>query len=143
MKKKIGNKAVIRHEGIIDSIDGNRARIAIARSTACDTCETSSSCKLHGKKIMYVEVVDEIIAHRSVGDTVNVEFSAKMGHQAVFIGFGLPLILFVAVVMFLHKWNISDCVSAIVALGSLFAYYLLLYFVRELIGKRFKIHIVE
>ena len=115
----------IRQCGVIESLNGTHARIQIMRSSACQTCEASNGCKVHSSKTMYVDVGDKRLAKYNKGDRVHVEMTAKSGRNAVIIGFGLPLLLFVASLLAIHYAGAKDETAAFCAIGVLVVYYLI------------------
>ena len=117
----------IRQCGVIESLNGTHARIQIMRSSACQTCEASNGCKVHSSKTMYVDVEDKRLAKYNKGDRVHVEMTAKSGRNAVIIGFGLPLLLFVASLLAIHYAGAKDETAAFCAIGVLVVYYLIIY----------------
>lgn len=137
------NKTKIHHNGVICSIDGRKARVKIERTSACSTCEAEKGCRRHGGKTMIVEVTDMDVLHHKVGDVVCVEMSTDMGHRAVLLGFGLPLILFVALLLTLHFVGFDDEQAALYALGVLVLYYLIIYILRGMVDRHFRVNLVK
>lgn len=133
----------IRQCWVIESINGTHARIQIMRSSACQTCEASNGCKVHSSKTMYVDVEDKRLAKYSKGDRVHVEMTAKSGRNAVIIGFGLPLLLFVASLLSIHYAGAKDETAAFCAIGVLVVYYLIIYMARKSINRHFEIRLAD
>lgn len=132
----------IRHCGVIESISGCRARIRTLRTSACSTCSASDSCGgTHGKEF-HLDIEDERLARHCPGDRVLVEISADRGRQAVVVGFGLPLIVFVTTLLAAHAL-VDDVVSAVVALVAIVVYYIIIYALRRVLNRHFAIHLVE
>lgn len=90
-----------------------------------------------------VEVTDTDVLNHKVGDVVCVEMSVDMGHRAVLLGFGLPLILFVALLLTLHFAGYGDEQSALYALGALVLYYLIIYILRGMVDRHFRVNLVK
>ena len=124
--------------GEIMSIDGTHARIRIARSSACDTCEAGSRCMRHAHVLM-VDVDDEAVARHRVGDNVRVAMSERTGRHAVMLGFGLPLLLAVAVMALSSRSGAGDTVSAAASLAVLTVYYMLLVAARRWLNRHFAV----
>lgn len=132
----------ICHQGVIESIDGNRAYIRTLRSSACDTCDASGSCHSNRGNKFRVDVTDDRLAGRKPGDRVVLEMPVAAGRQAVFVGFGLPLVLFVAVLLGMHYAGFGDDCTVLVSIGVLVVYYIIIYMLRGLMDRHFKIRIV-
>lgn len=140
-EQKMNSK--IRHCGTVESISGNRARVSIMRTSACQTCEASAGCKIHSGKRMSIEIEDPRIASYSPGDRINVEMPVRAGRQAVLIGFGVPLLLFVASLLAMHYAGLDDEVAALAAIGVLAIYYILIYIMRKRVNRHFTITLAD
>ena len=136
-------KSNIRQCGVIESITGNRARIRITRSSACDSCEANAGCTGKHGKDFHINVVDDRFANYKPGDRVHVEIPSRHGRQAVLIGFGLPLMVFVATLLILHYAAIADETAAFAAIAVLAVYYLIIYMLRKRVNRHFAIHLAE
>lgn len=131
----------ICHQGVIESIDGNRAHIRALRSSACDTCDASGSCRSNRGKNFRVDVTDDRLVGRKPGDRVTLEMPAAAGRQAVVAGFGLPLVLFIFALLGVHYAGFGDDTAALAGIGVLVVYYIIIYMLRGRMDHRFKIRI--
>ena len=131
----------IRQCGIIESIHGNRAHIRTTRSSACGSCEASAGCHAIRGKTFHVDIVDDRLANHKPGDHVYIEIPAKTGRLALLVGFGLPLVIFVATLLCLHTLGTKDDQAALGAIGTLVAYYLIIYILRRTVNRHFAIHL--
>ena len=53
------SKAMIEHEGIIHSINGNQFTILISQNSACSECHAKGACMAADTKEKMVDVVDD------------------------------------------------------------------------------------
>ena len=113
----------------------------MTRSSACDTCEASAGCGGKHGKDLHIDVTDPRIASHKVGDRVTVEIPARSGHQAVAIGFGLPLLLFIATLLVMHYTGCADETAALGGIATLVVYYIILYISRSVVNRHFTIHL--
>lgn len=126
----------ISHSGVIDSIAGNNVKVRIVQSSACSGCKISAHCSSaeSKEKIIDVFVADSGLYY--VGQEVNVIASASVGLQAVLYGFALPtIILLLTIIACLKCISMPEAVSAIIGIGALVPYYLILYFLRNKMRK--------
>lgn len=134
----------LRHEGIVDSIDGDVVRVRILQASACGGCQVKSLCKVSESKEKLIEVTDAVAAGRlAVGQSVNVAGTVGQGMRAVMLAFTLPLLLMLAAVITGYALGASDGVAAIVALAVLVPYYALLFLMRNRIGRKFRFSIID
>ena len=124
----------IRHEGTIESIAGRHIRVRILQSSACAGCKIASRCTASESKEKIVDVYDNGERTFSVGDTVTVCTTGKMAGKALLLGFGLPLLLMLAVLCILLALGVDEGLAALGAIGILLPYYLALWLMRRRIA---------
>ena len=120
---------VIRHDGVVDSIEGGCIHVRIVQSSACSAAES---------KEKIVDVYGANAEAYVVGQRVMVEGSATMGMKAVRLAFLFPLILLVgavALAMWLSGGN--EAVAALSALLALTAYFLVLFACKKKLKSKF------
>ena len=81
----------MREEGMVLALDGDTARVRIARRGACDGCRV---CAAIGPGGMVIEALNS--AGAKVGDRVRVEAAGPDPLRAALLVYGLPLALLVA-----------------------------------------------
>lgn len=119
---------VIRHDGIIDSIEDDCIHVRIVQASACAACGAKSLCSAAESKEKIVDVYGADTQIYQVGQKVMVEGAATMGMKAVRLAFLFPLILLVGV-MALAMWLSAgnEAVAALSALLALTIYFLVLF----------------
>jgi sigma-E factor negative regulatory protein RseC len=71
-----------------------------------------------------------------VGQQVTVWASKDVANQALLLGFGVPFLILICVLMVALKLTDSEGVAALTALGSLVPYYSALWLMRDKIQQR-------
>ena len=85
-----------------------------------------------------IDVFAKDAARYEVGQMVKVIGSTSMGMRAVLWAFGVPFIVLVAVLYVCILFTDGDePLSALIAMGALFFYYLILYMCRNRMSKKF------
>ena len=133
----------IRHEGVIDSIEGQDVIVRITQSSACGGCQARNICRAAESKEKLVEVHCADAGSFDVGQTVTVAGAESLGLKAVTFAFGLPLLLLLAALVTTVAVAGSEKVAAMAALGILVPYYLVLFLLRDRIKKEFRFRIIE
>ena len=125
---KVDMADVIKHDGVVDSIEGNCIHVRIVQASACAACGAKSLCSAAESKEKVVDVYGADVEAFAIGQHVMVEGSAAMGMKAVRLAFLFPLILLVGA-MALAMWLSGDneAVAALSALLVLTAYFLVLF----------------
>ena len=119
---------VIKHDGIVDAIEGDCIHVRIVQASACAACGAKSLCSAAESKEKIVDVYGTDVQAYQVGQRVMVEGAAAMGMKAVRLAFLFPLLLLVvavAVAMWLTEGN--EVVGAMAALVALATYFLVLF----------------
>lgn len=129
---------VIKHDGVVDSIEGDCIHVRIVQASACATCGAKSLCSAAESKEKVVDVYGADTNAFAVGQRVMVEGSAAMGMKAVRLAFLFPLIALVgavALAMWLSGGN--EAVAALSALLVLMAYFLVLFACKKKLKSEF------
>ena len=126
---------IIRHEGIIKSVSQGHVQVRILQASACASCKVASRCHTAEAKEKVVDVyttVDEGRWH--VGQQVVVSTQGSMAGKALLLGFGLPLVLMLALLVTGLAGRWSEGLIALLMLASLVPYYALLWLFRKRIA---------
>ena len=135
--------ADIRHEGVINSIDGQKVTVRILQASACSGCQASKICRAAESKEKLVEIEMKGADTLSVGQTVTIAGEESMGMTAVMLAFGLPLLLLMAGLVTAVSVTGSEKIGAAVALGILVPYYIVLMLLRKRRKKDFQFRIIQ
>lgn len=124
----------IRHEGTVESVDGEHIRVRILQHSACSACKVASHCSASESKEKIVDVFHYRQHHLKVGDAVIVGTSSHSVRKALLLGFGLPLLLLLLVTGVLFAAGVNEGITALAALGALIPYYIGLWIFRQRIA---------
>lgn len=128
----------IRHDGIVDSIEGACIHVRIVQASACAACGAKSLCSAAESKEKIVDVYGADVDAYQVGQRVMVEGAATMGMKAVRLAFLFPLVLLVAAVAVTMGFTgNNEAVAAVVALLVLAAYFLVLFANKKRLAREF------
>lgn len=133
----------IRHEGVIDSIDGQNVIVRISQSSACGGCQAKSICRAAESKDKLVEVHCADAGSFMTGQSVTVSCVESLGLKAVGFAFGLPLLLLLAALITGMSVTGSEKVAAIASISILVPYYLILFLLRDRLKKDFQFRIIQ
>lgn len=121
----------IKHKGTVVSIDRSKVCVRILQTSACSACKVASHCNAAESKEKIIEVSTAASADYVIGDTVVVSTSPSAVSRAMTIAFVFPFLVMVAAVL-IALWITSDeILSALIGLGVLVPYYLIIYFLGE------------
>lgn len=126
----------VRHDGVVQSIEGNHVTVQIVQTSACAACGARKACNAAESQCKTIDAWVSIPTQYRVGDRVCVVGSYRAGMKATFLAFGLPMLLLLASV-FVNRLIIDELHSVLVALGIIAIYYFILWLVREKLNKQF------
>ncbi len=132
----------IEHRGIIESIDGIWLKVRIQQMSACASCKVAKHCSASEQKTKYVDVCDaEAVSSMSIGEEVKVLASLSTGYQAVWLGFGVPLVLMLITIFVVASLQSDETIAALAGIGILIPYYIIIYFLREKLRRKFSFRV--
>jgi len=132
-------KQTIEHSGIVQAVNERSVDVRIVSHPACAGCAASKICDVSESQEKIINTVRNIDV--SVGEEVNVVMSQNQGFRALFLGYILPFLLLMFILIGLSSSGVTELLAGIIALGSLLPYYLIVYFLRGRIDKDFSFSI--
>ena len=133
----------ISHPGVIDRIEGDCVKVRIIQTSACAACKVASHCNASESKEKLVDVFGCDTAKYSTGQEVVVSASKEVANRALLLGFGIPLLLMVAVLLIVLRWTGDEGIAALASLGALIPYYIILWLLRDSIRQQVSFRIEE
>jgi len=130
------NNKVVSHEGIITSINGQKAEVSILVKSACGECHIKGGCSL-------AEIQNKIIEadlrkdHFQVNEKVLVKMKESLGLRAVLLAYILPVFLIVLILFVSINLTKNENISALLSLVFTVIYFIILYFFKDKIRKTF------
>jgi len=126
----------IEHKGRIDSIHGNKINVSFLAMSGCASCHAKGICSAADMQEKSVEVTDYTNQY-NIGEEVNITLKQSLGFRALFLGYVLPFILVLSILISLTALGFNEAVAGLGALSVLFPYYLILFLLRNKIRKKF------
>lgn len=129
----------IEHTGVVKAIDDNSIDVRIVSHPSCAGCAATNICDVSGKNEKIIKA--HKISGLEIGEEVFVLMSQEQGFRALFLGYILPFLIVLCIMIILSSIKLNELMAGLIALGSLIPYYLTIYFSRESIGKKFSFSI--
>ena len=128
---------IIKHRGIVEKVEGSHVVVRIVQTSACAACSAKGLCNASESKEKQIDVY-EVNASYRIGEEVVLCGTTSMGMHAVFLAFGIPmLLLLVALFVTMRVTDGDALVSSLVALFAVVPYYLVIYFMKDKLNKTF------
>ena len=127
----------ISHSGVVESISEGCVQVRILQTSACAACKVAGHCHASESKEKIVDVLNAGDTSRlKVGDSVIVSASRDVANRALLLGFGVPFLILVSVLIIMLQLVSDEGLAALVALSALLPYYGLLYLMRDRIQQK-------
>lgn len=128
---------IIKHRGIVEKITDSHVVVRIVQTSACAACSAKGLCNASESKEKLIDVY-EMNASYQVGEEVVLCGSTSMGMRAVFLSFGIPLLVLLFVLFIVMQVTDGNALlSAIFALLAIVPYYGIIYLCRNKLNQSF------
>ena len=128
---------IIKHRGIVEKVEGSHVVVRIVQTSACAACSAKGLCNASESKEKQIDVY-EVNASYRIGEEVVLCGTTSMGMRAVFLAFGIPMLLLLVSLFVTMRVTDGDAlVSSLVALFAVVPYYLVIYFMKDKLNKTF------
>lgn len=121
----------IKHSGVVENIMGDSVQVRIVQTSACAACKVAGYCNASESKEKLVDVYHADTRNLRVGDVVTVTASTQVAAQALLLGFGLPFVVLVAVLIAVLLITGNEGAAALSGLAALVPYYAVLFLFRN------------
>lgn len=119
-------------EEILDS----GIRVKIQRETACGHCNAQGLCNMSDGSERIFEI-NENTRDLRVGDHVGIKITKSLGNRAVVLGYLIPFLLLLSVLIILTELGIKDWLSGLISVATLGPYYSIMYLFRNRLSRTF------
>ncbi len=131
----------IRHQGIVENINGSHLQVRIIQTSACASCSVKGHCSSADTKEKLIDITDADAGSYQPGDRVWVVGELSMGAMAVLYAFILPFfVVILSLFIFMAIWN-DELLSALCSLALLIPYYYILWLNKSRLKKKFSFSI--
>ncbi len=121
----------ITHRGRVVEVHEGAVSVVIIAQAACGSCRVKGACGMgeRAEKIFFVST-DGFYAYR-VGEEVELSISRAMGLKAAAVMYVVPMLLMLGTLIGATKAGVNEALAALLTLGALAGYYILLYLLRK------------
>lgn len=127
----------IKHQGIVENINGSHLSVRIIQTSACAACSVKGHCSSADSKEKLIDIVDTTASSFQVGEQVMVIGETSMGMMAVLLAFVLPFaVLILSLFIFMAVMN-DELYAALLSLALLIPYYYILWLNKTRLKQKF------
>lgn len=131
----------ISHEGIITAIDDNKVEVKILSKSACASCNIKGACNMSEMKEKIIVIPRPEDKEFSVGQNVNISMGLGQANKAVIFAYVIPTIILFSMIFILNYFKVEEGINALISIGSLIPYYLILFLFKDKIKRKFEYEI--
>ncbi|MBR4157098.1 MAG: SoxR reducing system RseC family protein [Bacteroidales bacterium] len=131
----------ISHEGIVTSIDNDSVQIKILSKSACASCNIKGACNMSEMKEKIISIPRPEDKNLSIGQEVNISMELSQANRAVIFAYLIPVIILVSMIFILNALKFDEGINALLSIGSLIPYYLIIFLFRDKLKRKFEYEI--
>ena len=128
---------IATHPAIVISSIQNTVTVEMHVLSACSSCKGHEKCAFVDKADKIVEVDTPDWKLFNPGDKVTVAVNESLGLLAVLLAYFLPALLIIASVVTISIFSNSELIAALIPIILIILYFILLYFLRNRLQRRF------
>jgi sigma-E factor negative regulatory protein RseC len=134
------NVSCTSRSGIVSEITAESIAVNIISISGCSGCTAKELCTAFERKekLIFVPNAGQNVRN---GDKVNVTMKVSMGLRAVLLAYFAPVVVVIAMLLFLLERGTGELFAGIISLLSLAGYYFVIYLIREKLKKQFYFNI--
>lgn len=126
----------VSHPGVVVGIGEQDLEIEILSASSCGSCNIKSACGMSEMKEKRITVPKPQDKEFIVGQPVSIIMSAKQGNKAALIAYFIPTLIIIVLTVILSNL-MKEWLAALVGIGALAVYYVILYFFRDRLKDEF------
>lgn len=126
----------VSHPGVVVGIGEQDLEIEILSASSCGSCNIKSACGMSEMKEKRITVPRPQDKEFIVGQPVSIIMSARQGNKAALLAYLIPTLIIIVLTVVLSNL-IKEWLAALVGIGALAVYYVILYFFRDRLKNEF------
>jgi sigma-E factor negative regulatory protein RseC len=132
----------IEHLGVIKDVTPKTIKVSLLNVSGCSACHTKATCSVSD---VDNKIIDIINTGQDIkrGERVKVVFQKSLGPLALFLGYMLPFILLMIVLVVSMSVTNDEIFAGLASLFSVGVYYLALSFFRQKLKNTFTFKILK
>jgi sigma-E factor negative regulatory protein RseC len=126
----------IEHDGIIDSIDAQKIHVRIVSESACSGCHAKGACSAADLQDKLIDINHNGNEYKP-GQRVTIYGQKTLGFKAVALAYVIPSVIVLTSLIITYYTTLNDVLSALVSIGVLVPYFVVIYMLRSQFERTF------
>lgn len=140
----MSSSEVIKHSGEVVRIEADSVFVRMSVGSSCGSCHARSVCGASEIQEKIVQVKNCQGHNYHIGDRVEVALQSRsMGVKSVLAAYVIPLFVLCCVLFGTVALGVNEGIAALLSLGGVAIYYVLLYFLDDKVGEKIKFIIIK
>ena len=131
----------VSHDGIITGINGDEVEVKILSKSACVSCNIKGACNMSEMQEKIITIPAPKDKNLSIGQEVKISMGLGQANRAVIFAYVIPVIILISIIFILNALKIDEGINALISIGTLIPYYLILYLFKDKIKRNFEYEI--
>ena len=131
----------ISHEGIVTKIDNENIEVKILSQSACAACNIKGACNMSEMKEKIITIPAPKDKNLSIGDNVKISMGLGQANRAVIFAYVIPVVILISMIFILNSLKMEEGINALISIGTLIPYYLILFLFKDKIKLKFEYEI--
>ena len=131
----------ISHEGIITSINEDEVQVKILSKSSCGSCNIKGACNMSEMQEKIIIIPAPKDKNLSIGQEVKISMGLGQANRAVIFAYVIPVVILISMIFILNSLNIEEGINALISIGTLIPYYLILFLFKNKIKRKFEYEI--
>lgn len=131
----------ISHEGVITNIDKENIEVKILSQSACVSCNIKTACNMSEMQEKTITIPAPKDKNLSIGQEVKISIGLGQAKRAVVFAYVIPVILLISMIFILNALKIDEGINALISIGILVPYYMILFLFKDKIKRKFEYEI--
>jgi sigma-E factor negative regulatory protein RseC len=131
----------ISHEGIVTRISSDNIEVKILSKSACGSCNIKGACNMSEMQEKIITIPAPKDKNLSVGQEVKISIGLGQANKAVVFAYVIPVIILISMIFIFNSLKIDEGINALISIGSLIPYYIILFLFKDKIKRKFEYEI--
>ena len=132
----------IEHWGVIKEITPKTIKVSLLNVSGCSTCHTKATCSVSDVDNKVIDIINTGEKFRE-GEKIKVSFKKSLGPLALFIGYVLPFVVLMIVLVIAWSATGDEIFAGIASLSSVGIYYVFLMLFKNKLKSTFTFRILK
>ena len=131
----------ISHEGIVTKINSDIIEVKIISKSACASCNIKTACNMSEMQEKTISIPAPKDKNLSIGQEVKISMGLGQANRAVIFAYVIPVVVLISMIFILSNLKIDEGINALISIGTLIPYYLILFLFKDKIKRKFEYEI--